>query len=152
VGTWNLGGVERSQRVAARSAAAGSVVARGKKRKSSGEMGFGSGFIGKHGLVEEREREGAVTGPGSGRQAALACPSGAWQPLGTGGPTWLSGGRPAGAAWAVGGVVGRRVEQDKGDADLQGLGRRPAAEIMRAAESRGDWGLRKTMEDLGAIS
>jgi hypothetical protein len=48
--------------------------------------------------------------------------------------------------------VGRLVEQDKGGADLQGLGRRPAAEITRAAESRGDWGLRKTMEDLGAIS
>jgi hypothetical protein len=44
------------------------------------------------------------------------------------------------------------VEQDKGDADLQGLGRRPVAEITRATESRGDWGLRKTMEDLGAIS
>jgi hypothetical protein len=48
--------------------------------------------------------------------------------------------------------VGRCVEQDKGDADLQGLGRWPVAEIMRAAESIGDWGLRKTMEDLGAIS
>jgi hypothetical protein len=48
--------------------------------------------------------------------------------------------------------VGRSVEQDKGGADLQGLGRRPAAEITRAAESRGDRGLRKTKEDLGAIS
>jgi hypothetical protein len=48
--------------------------------------------------------------------------------------------------------VGRCVEQDKGGADLQGLGRRPAAEITRAAESRGDRGLRKTMEELGAIS
>jgi hypothetical protein len=61
-------------------------------------------------------------------------------------------GTASGAARAVGGVVGRRVEQDKGDTDLQGLGRRPAVEIARAAESRGDWGLRKTMEDLGAIS
>jgi hypothetical protein len=57
VGSWNLGGVERSRRIPARSAAGGSMVARGKKRKSSGEMGFGSGFIGEHGLVEERERE-----------------------------------------------------------------------------------------------
>jgi hypothetical protein len=48
--------------------------------------------------------------------------------------------------------VGRRVEQDKGGADLQVLGRRPAAEITRAAESRGDRDLRKTKEDLGAIS
>jgi hypothetical protein len=61
-------------------------------------------------------------------------------------------GWPAGAARAVGGVVGRRVEQDKSGTDLHGLGRRPAAEITRAAESRGDWGLRKTKENLGAIS
>jgi hypothetical protein len=33
------------------------------------------------------------------------------------------------------------VEQDKGGADLQGLGRQPAAEITRAAESRGNRGL-----------
>jgi hypothetical protein len=76
----------------------------------------------------------------------------AWQPLGIDGPTWLSGGRLAGAARAVGGVVGRRVEQDKGGADLQGLGRRPAAETTRAAESRGDQDLRKTKEDLSVIS
>jgi hypothetical protein len=95
VGGWNFGRVEWSRRIPARSAAAGSVVARGKKRKSSGGMGFGSGFIGEHDLVEKREREGAVTGLGSGRRAALACPSGAWQPLGIGGPTWLSGGQPA---------------------------------------------------------
>jgi hypothetical protein len=30
--------------------------------------------------------------------------------------------------------VGRRVEQDKGGAELQELGKRPAAEITRAAE------------------
>jgi hypothetical protein len=48
--------------------------------------------------------------------------------------------------------VGRRVEQDKGGADLQVLGRRLMAEITSTAESRGDRDLRKTKEDLGAIS
>jgi hypothetical protein len=33
------------------------VVARGKKRKSSEEMGFESGFIGEYCSVEERERD-----------------------------------------------------------------------------------------------
>jgi hypothetical protein len=85
-------------------------------------------------------------GSGSGRRAAPACPSGAWQPLGTGGPTWLSGARPAGAARAVEGGVGRRVEQDKGGADLQVLG----GGRRQRAEEFGD--SRKMMEDLGAIS
>jgi hypothetical protein len=52
-----LGGVEQPWRNPARSSAVGSVVVRGKKRKSSEEMGFGSGFIGEYCSVEERERE-----------------------------------------------------------------------------------------------
>jgi hypothetical protein len=100
-------------------------------------QGFGSGFIATGRSVEEEGR-------GSWHMASFKMTGGAgvhhgaaWQPLGIDGPTGLSGGRPAGAARAVGGVVGRRVEQDKSGADLQGLGRRPAAEITRAAESRG---------------
>jgi hypothetical protein len=46
---WNLGGVDQPWRIPARSEAAGSVVARGKKNKSSRQMGFGSGFIAEHG-------------------------------------------------------------------------------------------------------
>jgi hypothetical protein len=49
-------------------------------------------------------------------------------------------GTASGGNAAVEGGVGRCVEQDKGGADLQGLGRRPAAEITRAADSRGDRG------------
>jgi hypothetical protein len=37
-------------------------------------------------------------------------PSGAWQPLGSGGPTWQGKRRIAEAARTVGGGVGRRVE------------------------------------------
>jgi hypothetical protein len=115
-------------------------------------QGFGSGFIATGHSVEEegrgsRHMAGFKTTGGAG-----VLDGAAWQLLGIDGPTWLSGGRPAGAAQAVGGVVGRRVEQDKGGADLQGLGRWPAIEITRSAESRGDRGLRKTKEDLGAIS
>jgi hypothetical protein len=90
-------------------------------------QGFGSGFIATGRSVEEEGR-------GSRHMAGFKTTGGAgvldgavWQPLGIDGPTWLRGGRPAGAARAVGGVVGRRVEQDKGGADLQGLGRRLAA-------------------------
>jgi hypothetical protein len=54
---WNLGGVDQPWRNPARSAAVGSVVVRGKKRKSSEEKWFGSSFIGVHCFVEERERE-----------------------------------------------------------------------------------------------
>jgi hypothetical protein len=74
-----------------------------EEEETSEEIGFGSSFIGVHGFVEERGSERAVTGPGSGRRVAPACPSGAWQLLSIGGLTWLTGGRPAGA---VGGVVG----------------------------------------------
>jgi hypothetical protein len=49
------------------------VDTRGKKR--SGEMGFGSGFIGEHGLVEERER-------GSCHGARLRTAGGAGVPFG----------------------------------------------------------------------
>jgi hypothetical protein len=41
VGSWNLGGVERSQRNPARSVAVGSVVARSKKRKQARKRGSG---------------------------------------------------------------------------------------------------------------
>jgi hypothetical protein len=93
-----------------------------------------------------------VKGSGSGQRAAPACPSGAWQPVGTGGPTWLSGGQPPGAAREVEGWVGRRVEQDKGGADLQVLGgsRQQRSRAQQRTEEIGD--SRKTMEDLGAIS
>jgi hypothetical protein len=52
-------------------------------------MGFGSGFIGERGLLEEKEREresghGAELGSAGG--AGVLC--GAWRSLGTGGPTW----------------------------------------------------------------
>jgi hypothetical protein len=107
VGSWDLGGVKRSRRIPARKHGGGLGVTRRKKRKAGGGKGFGSGFIGEHGLVEERERE-RQSRAGSGRRAVPAFPSDAWQPLGSGGPTWLRGERPAGAARAVEGVVGRR--------------------------------------------
>jgi hypothetical protein len=111
------------------------------------------GFIGEHGLVEERQREGAVTGPGSGRRAVPACTLGAWQPLGIGGPTWLSGGRPAEAARAVGEAAQRHVGEGRAAQACSRRGKRPAvADHGRAAETGEIRDLRKMMEDLGAIS
>jgi hypothetical protein len=71
-----LGGVDQSWRILARSAAVGSVVATGQKRKSGEEMGFGSGFIGVHYFVEEREREsshGAGLGSAGGDVVPFGC-------------------------------------------------------------------------------
>jgi hypothetical protein len=70
-----LGGVEQPWRNPERSSLVGSVVARGKKRKSSDEMGFGSGFIGEYCSVEERERE-------SRHRARLRSTGGAGVPFG----------------------------------------------------------------------
>jgi hypothetical protein len=126
-----------------RRGARGELRCREEEEEETGEeMGFGSGFIGVHCFVEERERE---SGHGIRLRTAggAGVPFGCGQPLGTGGPTWLSRGLSPGAARAVEGGVGRHVEQDKGGADLQVLGGRPAAEITRAAESRGDRGLQE---------
>jgi hypothetical protein len=49
-------------------------VSRGGRRGKQAGKGFGLGFIGEHGLVEERERERGSHGPGSRRRAAPACP------------------------------------------------------------------------------
>jgi hypothetical protein len=116
----------------------------GRRGKQEGERGFGSGFIGGHGLVEERERGGQSRAePRTAGGASVLC--GAWQPLGIGDPMWQGEGRTAEAARAVGGVVGRGVE-----------GRRAAAgarEVAggggsRARRGRGDRGLE---EDDGGL-
>jgi hypothetical protein len=110
-------------------------VARGGRRGNRRGNGVWVGLY-RSALVRRREGEGEWS-----RDRAQ-----------DGGPTWLSGGRPAGAARAVEGGVGRRVEQDKGGADLQvlGGGRWQRSRARQRAEVIGD--SRKTMEDLGAIS
>jgi hypothetical protein len=46
----------------------------GRRGKQAGERGFELGFIGGHGLVEERERGGGGShGPSPGQRAAPAC-------------------------------------------------------------------------------
>jgi hypothetical protein len=125
-------------------------VARRKKREASGGKGVRVGFYRRARPCRgEGEREQSWAEPRTTGGAGVLC--GAWQPLGNVGPTWRRGERPAGAARAVGGV-GRRVEQDKGGADLQvlGGGRRQRSCAQQRAEEIGD--SRKTMEDLGAIS
>jgi hypothetical protein len=62
-------------------------------------MGLGLIFIGGHGAVEEREREGQ-----SRAEPRMAGGTGvldgvAWQPLGIDCPTWPGEGRTAEAAW-----------------------------------------------------
>jgi hypothetical protein len=74
VGSWNLGGVERSRRIPARSAGRASV-ARGGRRGNRRGTGFGSGFIGVHCFVEERERE-------SGHRIGLRMAGGTGVPFG----------------------------------------------------------------------
>jgi hypothetical protein len=132
VGSWDLGGVKRSRRIPARKCGGGSVSSGGRRGKAAGEKGCGSGFIGERSIVEERERERQSRA--ELRMAGGAgVPSGAWQPLGSGGPTWLRGERPAGAARAVRGVVGRRVGE--------GIGRRwwvtCAQQRQRSSGTRG---------------
>jgi hypothetical protein len=104
--------------------------------------------VGFYRRARPRRREGergAVSGRAhdGGRRSGRGAVSGAWQPLGTGGPTWLSGGWPAGAARAVGGVVGRCVGEGRAvqTCHNSGSGRRwrvtrvaEAGEIMRAKD------------------
>jgi hypothetical protein len=72
-------------------------------------------------------------------------PSGAWQPLGSGGATWQGEGRTAEAARAVGGGWG---DAWTGGAALQKLGKRPAAAVTRARRGTEEiGGSGKTMED-----
>jgi hypothetical protein len=119
---WNLGGVKQPWRNPARSSAVGSVVARGKKRKSSEKMGFGLSFIGEHCSVEERERE-------SGHRSELRWTGGAvvpfgcaWRPLGTSCPMWQDEERPAEAARAVGEAARRHVGERRAAQACSGSG------------------------------
>jgi hypothetical protein len=90
VGSWDLGGVKRSWRIPARECGGGLSVARRKKREAGGE-GVQVGFYRRarpcrrEGEREGQSRAGFKTASGAG------VPSGAWQPFGTGGPTWLRG-------------------------------------------------------------
>jgi hypothetical protein len=100
-------------------------VARRKKREASGE-GVRVGFYRRARPVEERQREGGRSWAEPRTASGAGVPSGAWQPLGSGGPTWQGVGRTTEAAQAVGGGVGRRVE-----------GRRRAAGAREAAGGGG---------------
>jgi hypothetical protein len=149
VGTGDSGGVKRSRRIPARNTAASSVSRGGRRGKQAGERGFGSGFIGGHDLVEERERGWQSRAePRTAGGAGVLC--GAWQPLGIGDPTWQGEGRTAEAARAVGGVVGRRVE---GWRTATGAREPTAGGGSCARAEAGEIGdSRKMMEDLGAKS
>jgi hypothetical protein len=136
VGSWDLGGVKRLLRIPARKCRGGSVSRGGRRGKAAGEKGCGSGFIGEHSIVEERERERRSraelrTAGGAG------VPSRAWQPLGSGGPTWLRGERPAGAARAVGEVVGRRVGEGRAVQVCSGSGSSWRRWVTRARQRQG---------------
>jgi hypothetical protein len=107
------------------------------------------GFVAAHYFVEERERRsghriGLKTAGGAG------VPSGAWQPLRSGSPTWQGEGRTAEAARAVGGGVGRRVEGRCRAAVAREAAGGGGSRARAEAEELGD--SRKTMEDLSAIS
>jgi hypothetical protein len=116
-------------------------VARKKKGKNSKKEGLGSGFIGEHRAVEEREREsrcGARLRPTGGAVVRLGH---AWRPLGTGGLTWQGEGKPAEAARAVGGAARRHAERERAALGQQGLGERPArAAVVRRRETEEEGG------------
>jgi hypothetical protein len=127
--------VDQPWRNPTRSAAVGSVVARGKKRKSSEEKWFGSSFIGVHCFIEEREREsshGAGLRSAGGAGVPFECLAVAWHRR----PN-VAGRREASGGGAGGGR-GRKATRGRGEGGvgLQLLGKRPAAvDHARAAET-----------------
>jgi hypothetical protein len=142
---WNLGGVDQPWRNPARSAAVGSVVARGKKRKSSEKKWFGSSFIGVHCFVEERERE-------SSHGAGLRSAGGAGVPfecVAVARHRWpdVARRREASGGGAGGGRGSKAIRgRGEGSAGLQRLRKRPTAvDHARAAETEEIGNPRKKM-------
>jgi hypothetical protein len=148
VGSWDLGRVERSRRILTRSAAAGSV-SRGGRR---GNRRVNWVWVGLYRSALPRRREGEEewsrdrAQDGGRRQRAL----------------WVRGSRSASAARRGCAGDGQRRGQrgrgrsggvthgrGKGGADLQRLGKRPAAAGHACAAESGEIeDSRKTMEDL----
>jgi hypothetical protein len=87
----------------------GFVVARKKKGKNNKKEGLGSGLIGVHHAVEERERESRCGARLRSTGSAVVHLGHAWRLLGTGDPAWQGEREPVEAARAVGGVAGRHV-------------------------------------------
>jgi hypothetical protein len=125
------------------------VVTRGKKKKSSGEMGFGSGFIGVHCFIEEREREsshgaGLRSAGGAGMPFGCVAVARDWRPDVAG--RWGDSGGGAGGGRGSKATRGR----GEGDSGLQRLRKQPAAvDHVRAVETEeiGD-SRKKTRTDL----
>jgi hypothetical protein len=147
MGSWDLGRVERLRRIPAREYGGGLGVARRKKRKAGGGKGFGSGFIGEHGLVQEREREGQS-------RARLRMVSGAGVPLGCmvaarhRRPDVAARGTASGGSTGGERSGGATRGRGNGGADLQQLGKWPAAAGHARATEAGEVGdSGKTMED-----
>jgi hypothetical protein len=107
------------------------VVARGKKRKSSGED--------RRAWLHRREGEGEQAQGwaqvGGQRGMPFRC---AWRPLGTGGPTWQDEGRLAEVARVVGRAARRHVGREEGGTGLQ-----------QAREAAGGGGSRARGRDRG---
>jgi hypothetical protein len=137
-GRWDLGGVERLWRISAGGTVVGLVVARKKKGRNSKKEGLGSGFIGEHHTVEERERESRCGARLRLMSGAVVHLGHAWRPLSTGGPAWQGEREPAEAARAVGGVAMRHVARERAALGQQSLGRM-AGEGGRVAQ-RGNRG------------
>jgi hypothetical protein len=141
-----LGGVDQPWRNPARSAVVGSMVARGKKRKSSEEKWFGSSFIGVHYFAEERERE-------SSHGAGLRSAGGAGVPFGcveVARHRWPDvAGRREASGGGAGGGRGSKATRGRGEggAGLQQLGKWPASVDHARGRDRGDRGPEEEDED-----
>jgi hypothetical protein len=123
----------------------GGFVSRGGRRGNRRGEGVWIGFIAAHCFVAKRERRGGhgiglkTTGGAGG---ALGCMAAALLQR----PDVARRREDSGGGAAVGGRVGRRVEE------RQKLGKRPAAAGHARAEAEEIGDPRKTMEDLNAIS
>jgi hypothetical protein len=126
---------------------------REEEEEETGEgKGFGSGFIEAHCFVEERERR-------SGHGIGLRMAGGTGVPLGCVAaarhrrPDVAERGTASGGSAGGGRSGGATRGRGKGDADLQQLGKRPAAVGHARAAEAGEIGdSRKTMEDPKAKS
>jgi hypothetical protein len=143
-----LDGVERLRRISAGGTVVGLVVARKKKGKNSKKEGLGSGFIGEHHTVEERERESRCGAMLRSTGGAVVHLGHAWWPLSTDDPAWQGEREPAEAARAVGGVTRRHVARERERRwDSRASGEQPVRAAGRHREETEEPGLEEEDED-----
>jgi hypothetical protein len=146
LGGWNLGGVKWLLRIPARST--GGLQWRKEEEEETCEGRWGSGRLYRASTAQLMgEREGEIERGRSWAELKTAggagVPSGAWQPLVSGGAMWHGEGRTAEAAWAVGKGVGRCVEGRRRAAGRRTWPGRGSGVQQRRSRGDRDWGRRR---------